>query len=646
MPATKRKFPPAADKNYKKPKSTQPADLSKPNDAESLSVDENDYTESSEDDLDNLSDDDAGAMDSSDDSDEKSDSNEDVAAEVTKNNNNDQDATVLPVKRKPLSLDPHKEAASREAHLKQKEKLNERKSAKPHADILARSKSLWAQINRKKVPKSERQKIIEELYKLISGSVVEIIFKHDASRVVQACFKFGSEAQRTTILQELKGRLVELSKSTYGKFLVVKMLYYGSAAHKEAILSEIHGNVRKLIKHKEAAYVVEDAFREYTTPTQQDALVSEMYGAEYSVFEGAGGKSLAKLLEESPEKRDTIMKNLWDAIQSSVKKGSIGFTIIHRALLSFLKSANNPEKAEAVELVKELLPEIVHTKDGSEAACYIIALAAAKDRKAIMKSFREHIVKAMTDEYGWMAVVALFMCVDDTVLLTKAFSPDISKKCVDLFEDRFARKVFLYTLGGLQGRYFTDREMKIFKTVQEWKQTTSKKADDLRRSEILQSLSDSLVSTLVENLDGILSDPNASSLLVEILIHAPTDRDAAVDAVIEKFNNDPSTCLLEHSPRFLKTLVQGGFFNKTTKSIEKTDSSLHFAEKFAPVVTDRAADWATGDGSFVVLALLESLVDEGPEKAALKKALIAQKATLQKASDAGNKGAKIILLKI
>lgn len=574
-------------------------------------------------------------------------SEEEEAENNAHDDTDDNKTNFEPKQRKPLALDPHKEAASREAHLKQKEKLLERKSAKPHADKLARSKSLWAQINRKKVPKAERQKYIEELFGLISGSVVDIIFKHDASRVVQACFKFGNEAQRTQILQELKGRLVDLSKSTYGKFLVVKMLYYGTPKHRDAILSEIHGNVRKLIKHKEAAYVVEDAFRDYTTPTQQDALVSEMYGAEFSVFENTDKRPLAQLLKDSPEKRDTVMKNLWDSIQDSIKKGSIGFTILHRALLSFLHSANGPEKAEAVELVKDSLPEVVHTRDGSEVACIIIAISAAKDRKAIMKSFREHIVKAMTDEYGWMSVVALFMCVDDTVLLTKAFGPNISKKCVDLFEDRFARKVFLYLLGGLQTRYFTSREMQVFAEVDSLKQMTSKKDDLLRRQEILAALLETLVATLTENVDSMFNDPNASSLLVEILFNAQKpSREAAMNTLVNKFDGRPVDSFLEHTPRVLKTLVQGGFYDKSTKTILAIDPPLDFAERLAPTVTSNAEQWACGDGSFVVVALLESLKPDSTALLDLKKALSAVSARVEEAAKKDNRGSKIILLRL
>lgn len=673
MPSIKRKLPSSTKpstssasplKRIKQPDAVK--QVSEPEDEESLE-DANFDDESEEDELD-ISDTD-GQENAGESSDDDNDDDDD-------NNDADNDTARAPIKRAPLPLDPHKLEASREAHLKQKAQLQERKAKKPHADILARSKSLWAQLNQKKVAKAKRRELVDELFGLVSDNVVEVVFKHDASRIIQACFKFGTEAQRTSILRELKGRLVELSKSIYGKFFVVKMLYYGSPAHRDTILSEIHGNVRKLIKHKEAAYVVEDAFREYTTPAQQEALVSEMYGAEFSVFESAaGGKTLAELLTQSPEKRDTIMKNLWDSISSSVKKGSIGFTIIHRALLSFLSNANQPEQVECIELVRELLPEIVHTKDGSQVACMIIALGTAKDRKAIMKSFREHFTKAMTDEYGWLAVVALFMCVDDTVLLTKAFVPDIEKQCVSLFEDKFARKVFLYVLGDTQARYFTTRELELFATVTNLKAATSKKGDGQRRTEILQALGSALVATLMQNLEGMVRDPNASALVAEILLHAPSgpEKQELVDRVADQFSRSSGAgaalSLEEHAPRLLKILVQGGWYDKSLGRVEKAQPGVPgFARRLAHGIKDNLEAWATGPGSFVVVSLLESASDTGNDDEqveaelnveregkvefsaadvnALRQELKAIKDAIERAAEAGNKGSKILLLKL
>jgi pumilio homology domain family member 6 len=41
---------------------------------------------------------------------------------------------------------------------------------------------------------------------------------------VQTALKYGTPTDRSAIIEELKGRAVELSKSHYGHFLVQKML--------------------------------------------------------------------------------------------------------------------------------------------------------------------------------------------------------------------------------------------------------------------------------------------------------------------------------------------------------------------------------------------------------------------------------------
>ncbi|ORY78166.1 armadillo-type protein [Protomyces lactucae-debilis] len=545
--------------------------------------------------------------------------------------------------------EPSNGSTAKESHAKQKQELLARKAAKPHADIISRAKGLWSQLNRKKVPKQEREKVIKQLFDVIQGNVVEIIFKHDANRVIQAAFKYGSTEQRLIILGELKGRIVDLSKSTYSKFLVVKMLLYGNAEVREKILAEIHGNVRKLIKHKEAAYVVEDAFRDYATPAQQEMLLSELYGAEFSVFATANQKPLAEILAASPEKRDLIMRNLWESISGSIKKGSIGFTFLHRALLVYLQNCSATERVEAIETVRELLPEFVHTLDGADAAGLVIAHATAKDRKLIMKALKPHIASAMRDEFGWLAVVALYMSVDDTVLLNKAMSPEIKAKLLTLLEDRHARKVFLYILGGCQARHYNAKEMAYFATIQKEKATTSKKEDSVRRQEVAESVSPMLVEALAANIEDMLADPAAAPLILEIMLHATEVPEAPTDKLLAILKQAPQRpdLIKEHTPRMLKALVQGGFWNPQTKSVEATQvqPTDAFAKRFAPLVAQEAAFWASGDASFAVVALLETL-GESTELASLSRALKDQQSEIQAAADAGNKGSRIILTKL
>lgn len=119
------------------------------------------------------------------------------------------------------------ENKSREAHAAQKKAAAERKAAKPNADILIRGKKVWEQIRRKDIKKDEKKKLIAELCDLMRGKVKELVFKHDASRIVQTVVKYGDKAQREEIAKELKGTYAEMAQSNYGRYLAEKIMHYG-----------------------------------------------------------------------------------------------------------------------------------------------------------------------------------------------------------------------------------------------------------------------------------------------------------------------------------------------------------------------------------------------------------------------------------
>ena len=47
---------------------------------------------------------------------------------------------------------------------------------------------------------------------------------HTASRVIQACAKYGNDADRQDLLKEAAPRVVDLAKSSYGHFLLAKLV--------------------------------------------------------------------------------------------------------------------------------------------------------------------------------------------------------------------------------------------------------------------------------------------------------------------------------------------------------------------------------------------------------------------------------------
>ena len=52
---------------------------------------------------------------------------------------------------------------------------------------------------------------------VIRGKVQDVVFKHDASRIVQTIVKYGGQKERDEIALELKGRYKELAQNKYSK---------------------------------------------------------------------------------------------------------------------------------------------------------------------------------------------------------------------------------------------------------------------------------------------------------------------------------------------------------------------------------------------------------------------------------------------
>lgn len=273
-------------------------------------------------------------------------------------------------------------AKAKASRIEQKRLIAERKQAKPLGDVIQKSKKIWEQIRRKDLSKEERTKKIEEHQEMIRGQIKDLAFKHDTSRVVQTALKYGSKAIREEVAKELKGTYVNLAQSSYGKYLVVKVMHYGSPETRTSVAGEFVGHVKRLIRHREASFVIEDIYREYGTPEQKAQMVREFYGVEFAVFgkEADADPSLKKILEKSPEKRAVILKHMFDLLTAIVEKGAFFFTIVHRAMLEFVSNVapGTTDATEFVELVKEHGAEVAFSKDGTQVMMRTLALGNAK----------------------------------------------------------------------------------------------------------------------------------------------------------------------------------------------------------------------------------------------------------------------------
>ena len=550
---------------------------------------------------------------------------------------------------------------SKEAHARQKVEKQERKAAKPNADSIARSKKLWERLRRKShVPLEERKVLVTELFDIITGRVKDFVFKHDSVRVIQTALKYANIDQRKMIARELKGEYKTLAESRYAKFLIGKILVHGDEETRDMVVPEFYGHVRRMIKHSEASWILDDIYRGIATPSQKATLLREWYGAEFALFKsseaGPVSADLTTILEDNPEKRTPIMRSLHDLVNLLVQKKTTGFTILHDAMLQqFLNLAPGSEEAtEFIELLKgdeegDLLKNLAFTKSGARLVCLALAYGNAKDRKQILRTYKETMKTLAYDAYGHQVLLAVYDVIDDTVLVSKTvFTELVGKEALSESQQQDllqavnhlnARVTLLYPFCGKAKAILPNEDLKLLDEIHRIRSTTSKKDPEVRRKELVASLSPPLLSLIALNAKELVSTSFGCQFIGEVLLGAPGNRELAVVAIAAMAKvNDETKSLLE-SPaagRMLKSLVLGGRFNPHTKRIDLAEFPLGFHDVFYSAIKDDILDWATGANSFVVVGLLEA--PGFPHVEDLKRKLSKEKSRQKLSEAAGSAG--------
>ncbi|KAH9809530.1 hypothetical protein Tdes44962_MAKER06138 [Teratosphaeria destructans] len=590
---------------------------------------------------------------------------------------------------------------SAEAHAKQRALAKERKAAKPNADIIARSKKIWEKLRRKShVPKEERKELVDELFSIITGRVREFVFKHDSVRVIQCALKYANQEQRRMIVDELRDDIRPLVESKYGKFLVAKMVVEGDQAIRNVVVPQFYGHVKRLINHPEASWIVDDIYRQIATSQQKAIMLREWYGTEFAL-ENRDKKvgevkaitaNLKQILEEAPEKRKPVMQAANQLINSLIQKKMTGFTMLHDAMLQYFLALqpSTEEHSAFLELLKgdietkveaeaanstgggDLFRNLAFTKSGSRLVCLAIAYGSAKDRKVIMKCFKDTVDMMCFDQYAKMVLVTGLDVPDDTKMSGKAIFHELLGQNIEDETQRLdrseqiaanlnARVPMLYPLAGPAKWLINDAADKaLLEEIYEIRKTTSKKAPDSRRKELLQYLSSPILDFVTKRASNLAQSSFGCQCITETLLEANSDATAeqktsAKEAVAQLAAGDPSSsdhvAQIPAVGRMLKTLVLGGNFDPETKSTKLVEPRLGFAEQLFPVIEEYLVPWACGPSPFVVVALLESEDVSENVRQKVKAGLRKGKKEIEKATKGdgerkGSAGAKLVLEKL
>ncbi|EGF81784.1 hypothetical protein BATDEDRAFT_23402 [Batrachochytrium dendrobatidis JAM81] len=485
---------------------------------------------------------------------------------------------------------------NRLARTEQKALTKDRKMQRSHAPMITEAKAIWEELRQKRLKKQERRELMNRMMLLVSGKAKDIIFKHDASRIIQCCLKYGTPTQRDQIAKELSGHYAQLSQSQYGRFIVSKILNYCSQEYRSAVIKEFYGKVRKLIRHKEASLILDEAYSQFANSAQRAALMEEFYGPEYAVFKSLdGSRTLQSLLETEPDKKPTILRHLRQALDSVLQKGSFNLAktpILHRAIYEYISLADIKVAKDMIELLKDHLVHILHTRDGARIAQYCILHATPKDRKSIIKSFKGFVHAIAQEQYGHTVLLSCFECIDDTVIVSKSLiaellSPSSSSHAPgtektasgiatsaagaaasisELLRNKYASRVILFILDGRNKKYQPAYIIQELSSMDSIRTQTTKKDDATRQQQLLAASAPLIVQAVAAHANELLRDRTGGQVIVETLYKLHIDVSSVTNAILKLVpeNLDPQG--IRHSTKTI-------FSDDNEKDAEQAESA-------------------------------------------------------------------------
>lgn len=552
--------------------------------------------------------------------------------------NNKKDNGGFNAKKRPASAGADKDA--KKSFMDQKVAKKQRKMQRPHYEMVTRAKQIWNIIRERDVEKSKRETLVKELFDLVKGKIYDVAAKHDASRVIQALLKFGKPEHRTQTIAELREHILDLSKMQYGCFLVQKMIKYGSTADRATIVKQITGHAVQLGTHNIAANVLEYA-QEHLKPSQLSGLKLEFYGKEFAYFKAETKKNLGDILAANPLKQDEVLKHLASILNRMVDKQLLGLAFVQTLLWEYMCHAKYDDVQSMVANVRDASLALLATRNGARVVNKCISLGSPKDKKRIIKCLKDKVLDACNHPSGYLVILRILDVVDDTVLVQKSILAELNDHLLAIVLHPTGHKVLLQLLSPLNKKYLSPDDIALLAPpmVPSPEDPATlvvnyKKDPTSRREELLKGLLPKLEDVVAAHMNELLRSKDARNVVVEVLKRSSSkDVEASLIAAV----------LAEPTEEGEEPIYSDAIAHSALRRVIKESA---FAVPLLDAAADSLATWATSNrGSFVVLAFLEA--DHGAANAAkvVAKALKTSLPSLKKLVETQT-GTKLLLEKL
>ncbi|KAH8408996.1 hypothetical protein KR009_004982 [Drosophila setifemur] len=421
-------------------------------------------------------------------------------------------------KGKPNPLAPAEGEKQDWAKFKQEKKdlKLKRKSTRDTYEITKEAKQIYEKLRCRRT--EHKDKLVEQIYKVLNvgDTISKVVKAHDTARVLQCMLKHAAPGLRAEISDQLLPFTVDMCQSKYAQFCVQRMLKYGAPATKSKLVESLMGNVVKLSTHNIASGLL-DTMYQGATPQQRIHMRQEFYGDLYRKAKDASVKKLSDTYKEATNMKSSILGSVKANLDHVANKQLVDSSLVHAVMLEYLRACDEDEEKleETVTAFSALVPHMLSTKEGSEAAVICFYKATPKNRRAIIKNIKEHLLKIATHEHGHVFLISLLNALDDTKATKKAIYDHLHGDLKTLVGNQYGRRVVQWLVAPGDTNCFHPG---FIRTVDEGL-AFGKKEKELRRKEIFEQIEAPITEAIIEDAAFWLSNSHIGLVTADILNH-------------------------------------------------------------------------------------------------------------------------------
>jgi len=529
-------------------------------------------------------------------------------------------------------------------------------------DMTIEAKKLYEKLKCKTT--QNKREICTQLHDIFvkADCYTKLVYSHDIARVVQCLLKYSPAEIRRNVSEKLLTNIVAMAKSRYAHFCVLRMLKYGTKDIRTRIIQAMLSNIIKLTTHQFSNEIIDVAYSQYATTTLKAQMRTKFSSELFKGVKDNGINKLSDAWKDSPTLKGAILSKTKANLLKCANKNLVDNSFVHAVLLDFLKVCKETERIEIIQAYTSLIAYLPSTKDGVDAAILIFLRASTKDRRALLKNLRDHVTKTCCHEFGYLLIITIINCTDDTVMLNKIMFATIMENVEEIVSNEWGRKVLAWMVAPEDTSFFHPqftKEMNNFLSF-------SKKDKEVRQNEIVESILKPLMEKIANNSSFWMRSGSIALLTCAIL--KITQSYGSIAAVVAKSSWEVAVLEPENNEFEIKNQIPSIKIKKIKKSPLEAEENqaetenimgiehagLHVAlkkiikqgrDKFARELAEKLTPetmsiWLQKNrGCFIVLTLIENSSEDVVS-------LFMQKIDRTLLTKQNSTGAKILLKKL